>query len=304
MRKSIAYIVFCLWCLLGVVSAVQAQKVIFGISPMELSKQTTDVAPLLEEYLNKTLPFGVEVRMYPSVYDLVKALQEGKVQYAYINSFGYLLAKRNAALEVLAMRGTANGEPEVYSSCIVVPSTAALSSIEDIQEHAGEYPIIFTNITSTSGHLLPRLVLNKAGIQAEVYFNDIVFVGTHQAVIEYLSTGKPAVLACSYELLEGKTKEGGIDATAYKVLWKSEAIPHGPIICQSNLSAAHKEAMLNALRAIPEKAPDLWQIFAKKLWNSPQVRIIKGKESAFDYLQNLVNSDEELMFILDFYLAE
>lgn len=304
MRKIVFYFMSCLLWLLGGLPATQAQKVVFGISPMGLSKQTTDIAPLLQQHLNNELPFEVEVRTYASVYDLVKALQGGEAQYAYINPFGCLLAKSDADLEVLAMRGDAAGKPEVYRSCLVVPSGVSLNSIEDIQEHAGEYPIVFTNVTSTSGHLLPRLVLNKAGIQAEVYFSDIVFAGTHQAVIDRLRSGEPAVFACSYDLLEDKTKDGSIDAKTYKILWKSEAIPHGPIVCQSNLEAAQKEAMLKALQAIPEKAPALWQIFTEKLWRNPHVHIIKGTESVFSYLQDLVNSDEELMFILDFYLSE
>ncbi|GIV39850.1 MAG: putative selenate ABC transporter substrate-binding protein [Thermonema sp.] len=304
MRKIAQYFALSLICLLGNMYMTQAQKAVFGISPMGLSKQTTDIVPLLQEYLNKEMPFPVEVRMYDSVYDLVKALQGGEAQYAYINPFGYLLAKSEAALEVLAMRGNPDGQPEVYRSCLVVPQAVPLNSIEDLQDHMGEYPIIFTNVTSTSGHLLPRLVLNKAGIQAEVYFSDIVFAGTHQAVIERLHGGEPAVLACSYDLLQMKTQEGSIDPASYKILWNSEAIPHGPIVCQSSLDATQKETMLKALQTIPEKAPALWQIFTEKLWRNPKVRIIKGEESVFDYLQALVESDEELMFILDFYLAE
>lgn len=296
-------IVFLVVMLLASLS-LQAQSLVFGISPMGLNKDALDVSDPLQKWLSHEMAQEVVVRMYASIYDLVKAIQDREVHFAFINPFGYLLAAQQSDIQVLLMRGDAQHRVDLYHSCLVVPSTSPLHKLEDLLSYPGQYEVIFTSPTSTSGHLLPRLVLGQHNVQAEVYFKDIVFAGTHQAALEQLLLGKLALVACSCEFLEQHAAEYISAGVPYRVIWRSKGIPHGPIACQRSLPEPYKQAFANALRRMREKNASLWQQVANALWLDTEITLLEGSDNAFHYLSQLIQSDDELIFILNFYLSE
>ncbi len=290
------------WAMCASAQNIVPKELVVAIGHTQMDKKSEKVDKPLQEYLSKKLNMPVKVIYPKDIFAILEKIDSNAVHVVDINPFGYVMASLNGKVDVLAIRGDKDRNVETYNSCIIVSAKSAIKKIDDIKKLGNKTEMAFVNAASTSGHLVPRLYLNSIKIDAEVAFKDVSFKGTHISVIEYIRSNPNAVGACAYSLLQDQIAAGKVKKEAFRILWTSPEIPHGPVAVLKNLDPNFRKKLQEAFLAIPNEAPELWKIIIAN-WNAKpeNTTYIAGSDKAFDALRKITNEADDLILILNFY---
>lgn len=127
-------------------------------SPQEDAKQ---YLPFLR-YLKKATGYKFDLRFTPKGENIVDNLGKGIVQLAAIGAGSYIRAQERYGVIPLARGINIKGKAG-YQSVIFTPPKSAIKKIEDLRGKR----FAFGSVTSTQGHVIPRIMLAEAGLVLE-----------------------------------------------------------------------------------------------------------------------------------------
>jgi phosphonate transport system substrate-binding protein len=223
--------------------------------PDELQAAADKMAAKLSIEIGKK----VEILIPTSYSASVQGLISNKVQVAYMDSLPYVLASKEADVEILAVEKR-NGRTE-YDSLIVVKKGSLITKLSDLKGKK----MAFTSQTSTSGYLMPfsRLLIEKElSIPQELdkYFTNILYAGGYDKALQSVIKGQTDAAAFSDYVIEGKKADlyGTVeDRNQVQVLARTSGVPTHLIASRSDLSSALKKKIQAALLKITKDDPEL-----------------------------------------------
>jgi phosphonate transport system substrate-binding protein len=158
-------------------------------SPQEDARQ---YLPFLQ-YLEEATGYKFRLRFTPRDAQIVDDLGKGVVQYAAIGAGSYIQAREKYAV-IPVVRGVNSLGKAEYQSVIFVAHNSSIQNIEDL---VGKR-FAFGSVTSTQGHLIPRIVLAQHGLSLED-LEAYEYTGSH--------------LNCANAVLRGHFDAGGMQDT-------------------------------------------------------------------------------------------
>ncbi len=162
---------------------------------------------IFADYLSQEL--GVTVEYAPSVdyAAVVTAFTQDELQLAFFGGLTGVQARlRNPGAIAIAQR---EHDAEFHSK-FVVRSSLDINSLEDLAAQASELTITFGSESSTSGHLMPRHFLGRAGIDPDEGFRSLPnFSGSHDLTWELVQSGSFDVGALNEDVWDRAVREGG-----------------------------------------------------------------------------------------------
>lgn len=215
--------------------------------------------------------FGVPVRLFPAAdyAGVIQAFGAGQIEMSSMGSSGYAGAwmETNGNVEPLVVPIENDGSIS-YRSVLVV---RADSGIADLAAMKGR-SLAWADPNSTSGYLIPRSELKKAGFDPEPgrYFSKTGFGGGHeQAVVAVLQgqydgaatwasgIGDPATGYSRGNLREMVSK-GMVKMTDLKIIWMSAPILNGPLVVRLDTPESFRDDMAQFHLALPETHPAIY----------------------------------------------
>lgn len=284
----------------------QKQKITLAIVTNISSSVNDNTFNKLKEYLSQQTGAEIVLIKPQKTLDLVGMLKEGKVDVAIMNTFGYILAQETNNVEPLLMIGDKNQKPITYQSCIIVnpDSLGQMKNIEDIRRLSHHIDFMFVNSGSTSGHLVPRLYMAKEKINpAEMFFNNIVFGGTHQKTVLAIKEGKALAGACSYDELQEMIQAKAVEKDDVRIIWISEPIYNSPVIVKKDLPNELKYAIKQAFIQLPTKNAQL-QDEVKQLWHntaSKNCTYVETDDKMYDSVRKMASAVDNLSLFVKAY---
>ena len=138
----------------------------------------------LGEYLAKETGMKVAFTPVTDYAAVVEALATRKIDLAWLGGFTFVQAS-------LRTKGTAipivqRAEDEKFLSRFIVPASSPARTLADLKGKS----FAFGSPSSTSGHLMPRFFLLKAGIHPDKGFRNVAFSGAHDATVAFVAGGK------------------------------------------------------------------------------------------------------------------
>lgn len=223
-------------------SCKPARPLTFVIIPAEEGSLSQEQFAPLVEYLTKELGREVELLTVADYTAVVEAMKYKHADVARFGPFNYVLATQEAEVEAIAAGIKAKtGQPD-YKAFIVARTDR---DIGDLSGHSFAY----VDVGSASGYLVPATHVEQAGIE----LGEVLFAGTHSAVIEAVKNGTVDAGAIAdnryYVALEEKIIEEG----EFTILWESEPIPNSPVAVQKSMDAQLKKRLTEALLACPRE---------------------------------------------------
>jgi|JI8StandDraft_2_1071088.scaffolds.fasta_scaffold01319_4 phosphonate transport system substrate-binding protein len=269
-----------------------------NISKSAESQKTVDE---LATYLSHKLGLTIKINSLKAGKTL-EQIQEGKLDIALMNTFGYVLASSEGNMEALVVVGNAQQTAIAYQSCLIAHPSTQIKTLEDLKRDASQHFLGFVSASSTSGHLVPRLFLNRLDLQPEISFKDVQFVGSHQELIQKISLGELKIGAVSYTDLEELIKSGKYKKSDFNILWTSEAITNGPVSVRKDLSATLKTKLQDIWVNLPKENPTLHNKVVK-LWHNTNAQsvFIPAQDSLYDNIRKMANSMEEISVLVGLY---
>ena len=177
-------------------------------SPTELQRKFAPLGKYLEE---KT---GTKVRFTP-VTDYaatVEGLAAKKLDLVWYGGFTFVQARirtKGGAIPLVQRE-----EDENFKSVFVTRAGSGISKLSDLKGKN----FTFGSVSSTSGHLMPRFYLMKAGISPDKDIR-VAFSGAHDATAFQVAGGKVDAGALNISVWEKLVREKRIDSAQIKVFY-------------------------------------------------------------------------------------
>jgi phosphonate transport system substrate-binding protein len=182
--------------------------------------------------------------------DTVKALGEGKIEMAWLGPLSYLYAHQKYGAKVILLRLTPDGH-KTYQCYFITRKHSGIRILHDLKGQR----FAFVDPFSTSGNLIPRYELTKAGLDPDHDVQEF-YAGSQVKVIEQVLNGEYAAGAVSSDNYNVYLEEHGQKASDLKILFKSPVnIPEGPIALRKDIQLYDTLRVEDALLIIGEDSP-------------------------------------------------
>lgn len=188
------------------------------------------------DYLTANTPYRFVLKLGKTYEDAVDFLCKNDVQVASLGGLTYLEAHKRCGAQPVVRPLNKTGKA-FYRSIIVVRKDNPIQTLADLKGHS----VAFASRHSTSGNLVPRYELAKAGIHVRdfsIYTN----LKHHDMVAKAVLKGEFDAGAVK-DIIAYKYLQRGL-----KILHISAAIPSVPIVarrdCDPKIVAALKKALL------------------------------------------------------------
>jgi phosphonate transport system substrate-binding protein len=138
----------------------------------------------LGEYLKKKTGLDVQFTPVTDYAAVVEGLATNKIDLAWLGGFTFVQAKlrTNGGAVPIVQRV----EDEKFTSKFIVPTDSPAKSLADLKGKS----FAFGSPSSTSGHLMPRFYLLRAGIDPDKDFKAVAFSGAHDATVAFVASGR------------------------------------------------------------------------------------------------------------------
>jgi phosphate/phosphite/phosphonate ABC transporter binding protein len=200
-------------------------------SPAEMYRRFSALASYLGDLLHKPVKLKVALDFAEAVSDLA----EGRTQAAYLTPSTYVLAKERcgAVLLAKALRG---GKPYQHA-VIITKSGSGIESLKDLRGRS----FVFGDPNSTSSHIVPRAMLQEAGITLDS-LSLHEHLGHHDAVARAVLRGDYDAGAVMRSVASGNSGKGLV------ILATSPAIPEFNFCASPDLPERDRIILSRALQ--------------------------------------------------------
>lgn len=191
----------------------------------------------LADYLTGRTGYSVIAVSYPTVQRLIEAIQHDSVDFAMMNTSGYLVLQRKSpgVISPLVTLEMGMGQVTNYGGCIIASRQSGITSISQLKRDQRKLTMALVSSSSTSGNLVPRLLLNAEDIRnAEEKFN-LYYAGTHRKTVEEVLNGKADLAGCGCAEIDSARVKGQFDDKAVMIAAFNDT-PLGPIVYNNRLS--------------------------------------------------------------------
>jgi phosphonate transport system substrate-binding protein len=166
----------------------------------------------LGRYLKKET--GLEVQFTP-VTDyaaVVEGLATNKIDLAWLGGFTFVQAKlrTNGGAVPIVQRA----EDAKFTSRFIVPIDSPAKTLADLKGKT----FAFGAPSSTSGSLMPRYYLLKAGIDPERDFKSVAFSGAHDATVAFVAAGRAEAGVLNASVMDKLVEAKNPNAAKVRVL--------------------------------------------------------------------------------------
>ncbi|MEO0571832.1 MAG: PhnD/SsuA/transferrin family substrate-binding protein [Bacteroidota bacterium] len=206
--------------------------------------------------LEKVLKRPVVISSYSDVLTFIEGMDADEVDIGLINTFGYLLlASENKNMVPVVTLRIKEGAIDNYKT-VLLTTCDSITDLDFLRDNAEKYAMMFVAKGSTSGNLMPRLLLSSIDITSpETQFREVSYGGNHMTTLKSLIRGDSDLCAMGSNEYFKQIRADSSLVKSLNPLWISEEIPLGPVLLNDNISPSDKriitEVFLNLHRTNP-----------------------------------------------------
>jgi phosphonate transport system substrate-binding protein len=170
------------------------EKFVMGYFAGDDPNKVLETNEAFRAYMEEKLGIPVEMVTGTSYSAVIEAMRVKKADAMEVGPFSYTLAVQEAGAEALAVNVTAEnanydpGRPPYYFSIIFTKKGSGIATLQDLKGK----DFNFVDPASTSGHLMPKTLLIKNGLNPDIDMTT-VFAGSHPtSVISVWNDKAPA----------------------------------------------------------------------------------------------------------------
>lgn len=179
-----------------------------------------DVFKDFTAYLSKQVGRPVEYTMFTSTDDELRALRDGKLQIAGLNTGNVPTAVNLAGFIPVASFAQADGNRFIHTS-IIVPADSPIHSVGDLKGRV----LALTVVGSNSGFNAPMVALKQDHGLVPGQDYQVVFSGGHEQSIRAIANKTYESAAVASDLLDRAVARGEIKPAQFRVIFESAGYP-------------------------------------------------------------------------------
>lgn len=211
------------------------------------------------DYLKRRLGVNVDLFVASDYAGVVAALAGKRIDLAYLGGLTYVQAERQVKLTPLVTEiDRETGTPR-YLSAIVVRAGAPYQDLRADIVKAGR-GFAFGDVSSTSGSLYPRIMLEAAGARCSPRKVDqcpplrrVTFTGGHDATAAAVLGRQVDAGGIELRILHRLEREGKVPAGALRIIQRREVMGY-PWVARTELGGRAHQELTKAFLAINDQA--------------------------------------------------
>jgi len=275
-------------------------EIVFATYTYSTNDRLANLEPLAE-HLSESTGLNIRAVSYPTVEALISAVADGSADFAMMNTSGYLVLQRNhpGAATPLVNLTLGNGLLTNYGGCIIARKDLGINTMDDVVSTGIGLSLALVTATSTSGNLVPRLLLNSHGVpDAEAIFN-VTYSGTHRQVVEDVLSGKAMLGGSGCAEIEIARDQLGFDDIAV-VVSSFDDIPLGPIVYGAKTDKDVVAKIAARLESLHIDNPDVFANFCAG-WSEfrEATQFMKVADSDYDSFRQMFGTNTALWMLIE-----
>ena len=194
--------------------SAQAQSGVLRVSaiPDEAPTELQRKFKPLGDYLQRATGMKVQFTPVTDYAAVVEGLATNKIDLAWLGGFTYVQARLRTHGGVIPI--VQRAEDQVFTSKFIVPLDSKAKTLDDLKGDT----FVFGAPSSTSGSLMPRYYLLKAGIDPEKDFKTVAYSGAHDATVAFVAAGRAQAGVLNASVWEKLVEEKNPNAAKVRVL--------------------------------------------------------------------------------------
>lgn len=230
----------------------QQEPLRIGVVPALTQGQTREGINRLAQHLQASLNRPVDVRVFADYAAVVEGLGFGHIDMAYLGPRTYVIAAHRYGVKAILTQ-LIDGEP-FYHSYFIARAGSNLNALEDLRGRT----VAFADPSSTSGSLIPKLALIKAGINPDRDLRAL-HTGAHDATALAVLHGQVEAGAIDSAYFHMLIRQGQLRAEDFKVFWQSEPLFQYPWAVRRDMDEGLIAQIQRAFLSV--KDPVIFQAF-------------------------------------------
>jgi phosphonate transport system substrate-binding protein len=192
--------------------------VYFGVIPRDNPRIAYEKYQPLMDYLTEKTPYRFELVLRKTYNETIAALGQGEIDMAFLGPLTYLHARAEYNAVSILKTITENGE-SIYRSVIVAKNGGQIRKLSDLKGKS----FAFASTQSTSGNLIPRILMAEDGVHLR-HLENYNHFNYHDTVIKWVLKGQYDAGAVR-ESVAVKYLPLGLE-----IISSSGPIPTGPLV--------------------------------------------------------------------------
>jgi len=268
MKKIILAFLLCL-------SPLLAKTFTFTAIPDQDETMLKERFSKLATYLSGELNVDVKFIPVKSYAASISAFRNNQVQLAWFGGLSGVRARQLVPNSYAIVQG--ESDPQFHTYLIANTKTGIENSMKFPKDIKGK-TFTFGSKGSTSGRLMPEFYIRKhMNNTPKNVFNKVGFSGNHSKTISLVQSGAYEVGAVNFKVWDRELKNGNIDTSKVKVIWKTPAYPDYQFTIRGDVNKEFGIGFAKKVQAALLKLDD------KEILDAmPRKRLIKAKSSDFD----------------------
>ncbi|TFD56476.1 phosphate/phosphite/phosphonate ABC transporter substrate-binding protein [Cryobacterium sp. Hh38] len=207
-----------------------------GVPPGEADPEFLDKMQPMADLVEEATGLPVEVTQTSDYLAIVEAMRSKLLDVAIFSPMPAVIAEDVANVKPLV---AALGAP--YTTLIICNPEAGVTDLANIQDLS----MAFVDAGSTSGNYIPRLMMQRAGVDLDAL--DSTFAGGHDVAALSVKQGSTDCAAVASLVLPTMVEAGAISEDDFEIVAESEPLPISTvIIARDGLSAEISAAITDA----------------------------------------------------------
>jgi phosphonate transport system substrate-binding protein len=214
-------------------------------APTELQRKFKPLGDYLQKETGLTVQF-TPVTDYAAV---VEGLATAKIDLAWLGGFTFVQARLRTDGKAVPI--VQRAEDEVFTSKFIVPKDSTAKDLADLKGRT----FAFGAPSSTSGSLMPRFFLQKAGINPEKDFKTVAYSGAHDATVAFVAAGRAEAGVLNASVWDKLVEAKNPNAEKVRVLATSPTYYDYNWTVRPGLDAATTKKITDAFLKLDDKTP-------------------------------------------------
>ena len=256
-------------------SSLFSQTFTFTAIPDQDETKLKQRFSLLATYLTKELDIDVKFIPVKSYSASIAAFRNNQVQLAWFGGLSGVRARLIVPNSIAIAQGV---EDPKFHSYIIANASTGLTKSNNISKDISGKTFTFGSKGSTSGRLMPEYFIREAFDKSpNDVFKKVGFSGNHSKTISLVQSGAYEVGAVNFKVWDRELKEGKIDTSKVKVIYKTSAYPDYQFTARGDLDATYGAGFTKRLTVALLKIKD------KKILEAfPRSGFISAKNKDFE----------------------
>jgi len=192
----------------GATRAAEGPLRVSMIPTTDPSRMLREAEPLVK-HLQQATGRRIELTIPQNYAAVVEAMVQGQVDLAHFGGFTFVQANRRAGAVPLVQR---ERDRNFHSKLIT-----ARDDVKELADLAGKR-LAFSDVNSTSGHLMPAYFMRLEGVDAAV-LDGALYTGGHDATALAVAQKKVDAGALDEAVWERLIQDGKVDPSKVRVFW-------------------------------------------------------------------------------------